>query len=76
MVPSVIVDRLPSSPKHFIMMFQRMFPPGLALRASEPQGFHFLQPGVTPVAAPTVLSQTFPALTWRSLGPALLDTSQ
>src|ERR1700737_3185310 len=28
--------------------------------------FHFLQPGVTPVAAPTVLSQTFPALNRRS----------
>src|SRR5271165_1004035 len=29
--------------------------------------FHFLQPGVTPVAAPAALSQTFPALNWRSL---------
>jgi hypothetical protein len=29
--------------------------------------FHFLQPGVTPVAAPTVLSQTFPPLNRRSL---------
>src|SRR6202011_3821928 len=31
------------------------------------EGLHFLQPGVTPVAAPAVLSQTFPALNWRSL---------
>jgi hypothetical protein len=31
------------------------------------EGFPFLQPGVTPVAAPAVLSQRFPALHWRSL---------
>jgi hypothetical protein len=37
-VPSVIVDRLPSSPKHFTMMFQRMFPPGLVLELHKTAG--------------------------------------
>jgi hypothetical protein len=41
MLPSGLVDRLPSSPKYFALMFQRMFSTGLALRDSGPQGFHF-----------------------------------
>jgi hypothetical protein len=41
------IKRRPSSPKHFAIMFQRILSTGLALRASQPQGFHFLQPVVT-----------------------------
>jgi hypothetical protein len=66
MVPSVIVDCLPSCPAHSTMMFQRMFPPGWSQAPANHKGGSSVK---TPKFFPV------PFKSWISPGACVYDLS-